>query len=352
MPAEFVAVEVGGTRYSGWESVSAQASVKEACRSVTLTVDAAFGNEATLALFQLFTPIRVYGGSDLIFTGYIDSRRTRCDMQNGQIEIGARAKGQDAVDCSCVHETGRFENRSPLDIAKELDTFGVGFSSDVDLEKIPEFQLQPGESLFRCVERLCRDQGATLAGQPDGSVRLTKAGQTAKRQPGALRQGVNIKVGESNFDGSNRHSKIIARGQSYDGHGDGALRIEVVAQDSTVPRARPLIHVQDGNTDMTRLSARAKNRRDKAQGEGVRATIVTAGWRDDAGTLWTPGAKVWTESSFLGLAQDMLIESIDYRQDAEETLASLSLVDPRAHGGASGSVGRASGSTGAWAFPA
>lgn len=351
MPSENVAVEVAGRRYSGWRHVSARGSVKEACRSVSLTTAAVLGSEATLALFQVFTPIRVYGGSDLVFAGYIDIRRARCDMQAGHIEIGGRTKAQDAVDCSCVHRTGRFKGRTPLDIAKELDAFGVGFSADVELDEVPEFQLQPGESLFSTIERLCRDQGVTLAGQADGSVKLTKAGQTAKRQAGALRQGVNIEIGESEFNSSNRHSKVIARGQSYDGHGDGALRLEETSEDSTVPRYRPLIHVHDGNADRKRLATRAKHRRDKAQGEGVRASVMTHGWRDEAGMLWTPGAKVWVESAFLGLAQDMLIEAVDYEQDEDKTIATLALVDPRAHGGAAGSVGRASGSSGAWAFP-
>lgn len=348
---ELAAVEVGGVRYSGWKTVSLTGSVKEACRSVTLTLAAVLGDEATLALFALFTPLKVYCGADLLFTGYIDRRRARCDLSNAEIEISARSKGSDAVDCSCVHRTGRFERKTPLDIAKELDAFGIGFSTDCPLEPVPQYQLQPGESLFDTVERLCRDQGATLAGQPDGSVKLTKAGATAKRQTGALRQGVNIEIGESNFDGANRHSKVVARGQSFDGHGDGALRLEATAEDSTVPRLRPLIHVQDGDADLARLQRRATNRRDKAAGEGIRASITTPGWRDESGALWAPGAKVWVESSFLGLAQDMLIESVEYQQDEDKSLATLALVDPRAHGGPAGNIGRASGSTDAWAFP-
>ena len=57
---------------------------------------------------------------------------------------------------------------------------------------------------------------------------------------------------------------------------------------------------------------------------------------------------VWTESEFNDLAQDMLIEAVDYEQTPGSrdhgTTANLHLVDPRAHGGKAGK-GNKSGST-------
>jgi len=347
MQSEIVAVAIGGTRYTAWEEVGIAASVKEAARAFTLKAAAEMGADAVNALFQVFTPVQIYASGDMVFTGYIDRRRPHIDARNAYVRIAGRSKGQDAVDCSALHKTGRFDNKTPLDIAKELDQSNIGFSTDTQLNPIPEFQLQPGETLFRAIERAGRDQGVTLAGQPDGSIKITKAGVNPQRQAGALMQGVNIEVADGDFCGSNRHSKIYARGQSYDGHGADALQMEQTASDSGVSRLRPLVLVQDGNTDKTRLKTRATNRRDKAAGDGIRAMIVTAGWRDEAGTLWTPGNKVWTESQFLGLAQDMLIEHVHYQQNAFETTATLSLVDPRAHGG---TAGQSSGSGSEWSF--
>ncbi|VFU07941.1 phage baseplate assembly protein [Methylocella tundrae] len=344
---ELVTVAAGGALYSSWQNVKVRGSIKEACRDFFLLAAAKLGADATAARFQLFTPLKIYATGELVFNGFIDRRRPHLDPRQGYISIEGRAKGQDAVDCSCIHPTGHFENMTPLDIAKTLDQFNIGFSSDAQFDKIPEFQLQPGETLFRAIERACRDQGVTLAGQADGSIKLTKAGQTAQRQSGALIEGVNIEVIDGDFNATNRHSKIYARGQSYDGHGKDALQMEAIALDSTIPRLRPLVHVQDANTDKTRLQKRAENRRDKAAGDGVRATVQTAGWRDETGTLWAPGNKVWTESPFAGLAQDMLIENVSYQQAESRTWSLLSLVDPQAHGG---QAGKSSGSGSQWSF--
>lgn len=346
MQTEIVSVQVGGSRYTAWEMVSVEGSVKEACRHFHLHAAAIMGGDATNALFQVFTPISIYATGDLIFTGYIDSRRPHIDAHSAYFTISGRSKGQDAVDASAMHKTGHFEKKTPLDIAKALDKAKIGFSSDTELEKIPSFQLQPGETLFRCIERACRDQGVTLAGLADGGIKLTKAGATAHRQGGALIQGVNIKCGDAHFCSRNRHSKIFARGQSYDGHGPQALQMEETAEDKGAKRERPWVLVQDGNTDKKRLKKRAENRRDKAAGDGIRASITTAGWRDDGGGLWEPGNKVWVESPFLGLAQDMLIEHCHYRQ-GRDTEAVLSLVDPRAHGGQGGGANESGGE---WGF--
>jgi prophage tail gpP-like protein len=348
MPSEIVSVEVGGTLYTAWEQITVEASVQEACRSFSLRAAAELGAAATHAIFKVFTPIKIRANGDVIFNGYVDHLRPYFDADSAYFTVGGRSKGQDAVDCSAVHKTGRFEKKTPLEIAQELDETKIGFRSDTKLDKIPEFQLQPGETLFRAVERAGRDQGVTLSGEADGGIRITKAGENSKRQAGGLIQGLNIKTGSADFDGSNRHSDVKARGQSYDGHGKDALEMEAKASDSGVDRKRTLVLVQDGNTDKTRLKKRAENRRDKAAGNGVKATIETQGWRDQAGTLWAPGNKVWVESVFLGLAQDMMIEQVHYRQEGgvdTGTIAILSLVDPRAHGG---KAGKSSGSRGEW----
>ena len=98
------------------------------------------------------------------------------------------------------------------------------------------------------------------------------------------------------------------------------------------------------------MTKRAERRRDKEQGEGTRAEVAVKGFRDDSGALWEPGNKVFVISPSVALSQNMLIETVMYRQTGGESGGSdcaLSLVDPRAHGGKGGGVNK-SGSE--WAF--
>lgn len=347
---EIVTVAASGGRWTAWKRVQVQAALSSACRTFSLTAAAEFGGAQIADVFALFAPVRVYAGGDLVIDGYVDRRNPH--LGRGEITITGSTKGSDAVDCAAMHKTGRFENKTPLEIARELDAFGIGFNSEAKLDKIKEWQVQQGETVHRAVERLCREQGLTPTGKADGSIELYKADK-ARRHAGGLFEGVNmLPESSASFDGENRHSHVHARGQKYDGHGKGSLEVEGVGRDKGVTRYRPTIALMDGDATKERAKGYAKNRAARAAGKGIKASIAVVGWRDEAGQLWEPGRLVWTESPFLGLAQDMLIESISLSQgngEGEGTRAVLSLVDPRAHGG---KAGKRNKSVKAWAVEA
>ena len=344
---ETVSIAVGGAKLTGWKRVDVRQSFRQAVVSFEVHTVAQRGAAASAAQLALFAPVSVYGNADAVCKGYIETRSPSFNANEETIAIHGSSKGADAVDCAAIHPTGRFEKQTPLEIAQALDKFGIGFSSDAEMQPIPEFHLTPGETLHRTIERLCRDQGLTLAGQPDGSIKLTNAAQ-AKRHAGGLVEGLNIQSGSASHGTSRRYSHVHVRGQAYDDHGPSSLELESIAQDANVPRYRPLIIVVNGNADKTRVKARAKHHRDRATGHGLRASVTVPGWRDDAGALWMPGKLAWTESAFLDIRQDMLIESVTRIQDESEgtgTLTQIELVDPRAYGGKSGGVNK---SGGAW----
>ena len=338
--SEIVSVIVGGSRWTAFESVSVVAAVKHAARSFTLEIAAEAGAVETAATFQVFAPIQIYANGDLLIDGYIDERAARLTGQKGEITVSGRAKGADAVDSTAMHATGRFDNKSPLDIARALDAHGIGFTSSIDLSTLKEFQLTPGETLFRAVERLARDQGATLRGMPNGGIDFWNATQATDRHAGGLVEGVNIEEIHSTLSGGNRHSHVHVRGQKYDGHGAENLRIESIATDGAVPRYRPQVIVADGDIDKPRARKRARHHRDRKAGNGLKCIVGMATWRDDAGTIWTPGHRLWTESPFASVRQDMILEQVEFMQTSERTTARLRLVDPRAYGGDKGKVNK------------
>ena len=335
---EIVTVEVDGQRFTAWKSLCLRAAVKEACRSASVVIAAEGGAAAVHRKFELHKPVQVFANADKVLDGYIDTRLAHMDGHDAAITVMIRAKGQDAVDCSCVHKTHEIRAKNPLEIAKELDRFGIGFSSQAALKKIPLFRITKGETVFRAVERACRDHGLTLAGKADGGIELWNAQKGVQRHAGPLIEGVNIKVVSASHNGSNRHSEVHVHGQSYEKHGPQFMQIAGKALDATVPRFRPLVMAHDGETDKGRADGKAQTRRDRAAGNGLTASITTQGWRDSAGALWTPGQIVFVESDFADIVQDMLIEAVDFKQaaDGQGTEAMLHLVDPRAHGGKAG----------------
>jgi prophage tail gpP-like protein len=347
MGIEFITIAAGGgLRWSAFKSVNVKAAFNEAARSFEFEVAAELGASATNTIFAVGTEVSIFANGDLLLTGYVDCREPTFAGKRAEISVSGRSKSADLVDGSGEHETGQFENKDPLEIGQEISKeYAAKWETDQQLKKIEQYQLQPGETCFRCVEKMARDQGMTITGTAEGNAKITKAGN--KRMGGGLIEGQNILSGTAHHNGKNRHSKIIVRGQRPFGHGKENLEIEAELEDGSVKRHRTIILIQDDDTTKERAEKRAKNRKNRAKGNALKATISTQGFRDEGGQLWEPGALVWTESPFLDIAQDMLIESVNYKQDEGGSIATLQLVDPAAYDGegAGGGKGNKSGST-------
>jgi prophage tail gpP-like protein len=354
MTLEIVSVSVGGAPFTAWDSVNVRASVKEAARECSLTFPDQPGAPIWPALFSGQPQLKVTaapgadakggGGAKLVFTGFVERRHIHLQNDSLRVTISARAKGADAIDSSVDHTKPDYVKSDVLKVAQDQDVFGIGFSADFQPDGFDRWRPNVGHTLFAALAPLAEDENATLAGQADGSVKITRAGATAQPQGSPLVEGQNMHISaEADFDDSAQHSKINAHGQNYSGNGAAALAIVGKASNDTVARYRPLHEHHDRGTNKTKLTRRAERRRDKEQGEGARATVIVKGWRDDSGLLWTPGNKVFVISPSLALSQYMLIEAADYEQNGKEgggSRCTLGLVDPRAHGGQGGGVNK------------
>ncbi|WP_315734162.1 phage baseplate assembly protein [Bradyrhizobium sp. SZCCHNR1093] len=340
-----VTVLAGGAQWTAWRRVLVRAAFKSAARSFQIEAAAEPGGAATAWTFKAGTQIDILFDGALACRGYVDRYQPKLsEHKRAEITISGRSKSQDFIDCSAVHDTNQFKNKDPQQIAAELDKFGVGISTDQQLKKVPIYRVTPGETAFRCLEKLCREQGVFPVGQADGSIKITKGGQ--KRHAGGLIEGINLKEIEADHNWSGRHSDVIVRGQKPYGHGADALEIEGLARDAEVGRYRPVIVYHDGDTDNDRAKKRATTRRDREAGNALKANVTVQGFADDGGALWEPGNLVFTDSDFADVHQDMAIETVEWSQDRDDgSLSVLSLVDPRALGG-KGTKGGSAG--GAW----
>lgn len=345
MGPEIVTVVAGGARWSAFTRVEVSASFEHATRDFKLDLAAEPGPFATAWTFKAGTEIDILFNADLVFRGFVDRYQPKLhEHKHAEICVSGRSKGQDFVDSSAMHETGEFRDKKPDEIGQALDKFGVGISSDVPLDKVEVARVAPGETAFRCVEKLCRQQGVFMVGQPDGSIKITKGGR--ERHAGGIIEGLNLKSGDADFNWSNRHSHIHVRGQRPHGTTETQhMRIDEQSQDEALQRYRPLVIAHDGDIDKERAKKRAKHRRDREAGNALHANVVVQGFRDDGGKLWTPGALVWLESPFLNVAQDMAIKSVHFTQSRGEhhggSVSHLTLCDPRALGGKKAGTGKA-----------
>lgn len=346
MPSEeLVTIVAGGFKWTAFERVTVEASFRAAARSFHIVAAAEPGPSATAWTFSAGTPVEILFNGDLALRGYVDRYQPKiAEHSHAEVSIAGRSNSQDVIDSSAVHSTGRFKQKTPVEIAQAIHQSSVAISTDQQLEKI-DYQLTPGETAFRCLEKLCRSQAVFPVGQADGSILVTVAGSGT--HAGGLIEGVNIKTAEADHNWSGRHSKVIVRGQRPYGHGRDALEIEAAVTDSTVGRNRPVILTEDGDTTKARALKRARHRRDVEAGNSLKASVTVQGFRDASGVIWTPGYLIWVESPFLDIAQMMAIETVTFSQSRRSGSESvLKLCDPRALGGKASRGGKANA---AWA---
>ena len=349
--ASGILITVGGKTFTGFESVRLNATLEHAARSFEVQIAAEQGGAATLQMFKAGAKVSITVDGEAFLTGYVDQYRPRIGKSEYLISISGRSKGADAIDCGIIHATGHFKNRTPLQIAQEMDKFGIGFTASGDMKPVPNFQVSPGETVFQALSRLARDQNLTLRAKGDGGIEFYNAKKSPKRQAGPLIEGINILTGEANHDWSKRYSKYHVRGQKALGTDEKATQLESVAEDTGVDRYRPTVVLAEGDTDEGRIRDRAQHHRNRKAGRGLTADIGVVNYRDSGGKLWEPGNLVYVESDALALGQDMMIEGVDFSEDsAGGTVTRLSLCDPKAHGGSKRKAAKKQSGGSMWDF--
>lgn len=342
---EIVTLTVDGQVMIGWQDVSLNRSQESAEISFNLgATNPSWSDEAKRLRHGSEVEIRTSaaggrarpGRGDLLCAGHITGYGAKY-AKTKQVTIEGKSKSADAVDCHPVkHKTGRFENKTLLDIAKELDEVRCGFKTDQKLDTIAKVQRQPHDTIFQTLEREARRLGLMLSGQPDGSINITRAG--TKRHAGALILGqspveemdVKIKCGE-------KYSHYVARGQRSKGVGKDNLRQEETERDGSVKRNRPLLIIPEGDWSKKELKKRLRWERLRRASFGTTISVKVATWRDEAGQLWEPGRLMAIVNEAEDIDGDYALQTANLRQGQQEgTVAYLTFVDPKAAGGKDG----------------
>ncbi|MCJ2098940.1 phage baseplate assembly protein [Methylobacterium sp. E-046] len=355
---EIVSLIVGGHALQGWQGVHITRSAEAAAISFSLRcTNPAWTDEADAVrrggLVEIqATPdedVGARGGGDLMCTGYADEYESETGRgARRDVGIAGRSKAGDAIDCPPTkHKTGLVEKKDLLGVAKEFDEFGIGFFTDQTLAKIPMVQHVPGQPFFVTLEREARREALLLMGQPDGRVKITRAG--GKRHAGALVEGEPpIESIKLRLSIKHKRSHIHVRGQKSLGTDKDSLRQEETEEDDSVERYRPEILFNEGSDTSKELKRRAKWRKLRRSGSGISIIACVASWRDEAGRLWEPGNLVAVRMPSDKIDQDLAISTVTFNQVVGEsegsgTWADLTLVDPRTLGAQSGGKGSGSG---------
>jgi prophage tail gpP-like protein len=301
--------------------------------------------------------VEITASGDLVLSGWIERYRPRISSTSPSIHIEGRSKSSVLVDSSAIHATGEWRKAKPAAIISELASrYGVEVTDKtVDSVTRPLWRLTPGVSVIAHAHRLARVDGQSITGTAAGGITVYRG--TLGRHAGSIVEGVNLpEDSEAVHDWSKRAKKTTVKGQRADGWSAADLTIAETSQDATAKRPVEVVVIASEEIDARAAARRAMWRRDQTVGEGLRVMLPSMiGWRDGGGRLWEPGWTVWVESEYLGVAQEMAIESVKASQTDRGTICHLELVDPRALGAKGGKgkarKGRSNKSKSQWDMP-
>ncbi len=328
MRLETLSITAGGRALTEWQSIEIEAGVDQAVRTAVLQMHPSatppWPDEKAL----------ISANGSVILTGYVRDVSPSWEEEGYSVRVTFVSRTVDAVEASIVHATGFVKDKTLAAIADAFDSCGVGVDAEGAFEVQDRHQIVPGESLYSTLEPLARAEGAMIYDTPGGRLRITNKAGSA--HAGGLAVGVNIISGSALFSGREKFDPVLTRGQQSRGDGPQALRPEGKAADASVGRYRPKIMVLDVEATAARVQKATEWQIRRAAGESTTADIVASGWRDQDGALWTPNRQVYVHHPKLFLDQMMAIKGVRFAQDTTgdgRTVATLSLVDPRALGG-------------------
>lgn len=323
-----VTLVVNGTEYGGWKEVEISAGIERQARDFTLSVtDRWPGATSIPRRVRQGDVCEVYIGADKLLTGHVDATPVRYDGKSISVGVKGRSKTADLVDCSAVHKTGQWLNAKIERIAADLAApFGIAVIAEASTgAAVVEHQIDPGETVFECVDRLLTLRQLLATDDANGRMVFVSAG-SGGRAGTALVFGQNILEGDAPLDYKDVYSSYTVNGQragTDDDYGDPASGATASASDTSIKRHRPLVIVQHGQVNAQICADRARFERVHRAAKALETTYTVQGWRQADGLLWLPNQLVRVTDPVIGFDAELLIVEATWRKSEEGTRTAL-----------------------------
>lgn len=327
-----VKLKVDGREYSGWKSLRVGRGIEQIAGTFELSVTERWaGQEQPWPILPGAECVLSINGHDLI-SGWVDDVVPSYDVTRHGIKVSGRDRTGGLVDCSAIHESGEWKDRTLLQIAKDLATpFGVTVTAEASVgAPFATASIQEGETAFETIERLARFRGVLLVSNGCGGLVITRT--STERIATGLVQGENILSASATLSHRDRYSRYIVKGQNSGSDFSTPAQnasVSAEATDPAISRYRPLVIVAEDQGDVTKLADRAKWEAGVRAGRSCRATITVQG-RSHGDGLWHPNRLVSVRDDFLRLDGDMLITSVTFILDEKGSRTELELCRPEA----------------------
>lgn len=259
-------------------------------------------------------------GDRPLFVGYID-RLTQTLSGDDRIWVAeGRSKTGDLVDCSAVHKTSTWQNKTALEIIADLcEPFDIRVFSEPDNERFKRFAIIEGESAFSAIDRICKVRGLIPISSSQGSLLLTRLGEGSSTPlPTELMISRTIEQ-----DITDRYSDYLSHSSDVDGKGS--------KQDPAVTRYRPLVIVPSVPSTAPQQETRVQWELAIRAGRSERYRCTMLGLVDQEGRPYSTGQLYAVEDIQLGIQEILCCARAVFRVSDSEAVTELELCRPESY---------------------
>jgi len=339
---DVVSIEVGSTRFQGWQSISITRSCESMPNSWQVTASTEFmQSREAMAGTRPGQACSIYIGSDLVITGWIDRRSITASGRAHAVILSGRGITRNLVDCSADIikdpglQGGMINATSTLDLAQRLcKAFKITARSAVtDLGlAIRPFQVAIGETPYEIIESVARYTGYLVYEDENGDLVLDRIGTNSMASGFSMPGNIEAIGADRSVDG--RYSDYTVVYYAINSYSEQAplANQRATVNDPTMTEYRPLIRASAQITpDYDFGKAMANWEFARRLGRCQAATLTCDSWRDVDGKLWTPNwlAPIEAPAADITGAQ-WIIGTVTLRKDMSGTHADVILMPPDA----------------------
>ncbi len=266
--------------------------------------------------------------------GYIDTIDNGYDHKRSNILISGRDRVADLLDCAAVVDGAHEYKNQKLNAVIEaiLKPYAIPLTVSADIGKeFTRIAINPGETAFELIERVCRYRAILPISDGVGGLHLVKP--STEDTGVSLIYGENILQASASMDYRDLFSEYIFKAQS---EADDFTTAEKSASpigraiDDKVKRYRPHVEIAEMQGHSQTLSERAEWQKKFNRARALKVSCTVQGLNvSKNGELWMPNTIVHVKCPKLQLDRSMLITAVTFKQDSS-TQTTLDMTLPKA----------------------
>lgn len=344
-PNSELSIVVAGKRFGGWLNVRVSRGMERAAADFSIDCTQRWPGQDERFDISEGSPCEVWIGADKVLTGYVEKNKIRREATAAICQIAGRSKTCDLVDCSPDFDTVEFAGLTLARIAARLaKPFGIEVVAGATAPALPIAAAHHGETVWKLVERLARQQELLVMDDTEGRLVLDRLG-SQRADDSLVHPSAGLLSIEISRDISQRFSEYRVKAQAAGGwaqntgRDDDEASAESIAHvesavivDNGVTRYRPKTILAEGAAKKEGVDARAdwEARHNIGQSLKVNATVVK--WRQpSSGKLWVPNLLVPVVIPSANVDALMALSEVTYRKTEQDgEVVDLVLVPPAA----------------------